>query len=170
MLGLRYVFTVHYADVVSVLEPLWSQASENLCTSTCWGLLAHNAGQRELDEQVRAFRGCRPRNPEFHLILGKANLNREEPEKPIVELQRAESVNRDMPFLHFGLGVAYMRTNDNERAKQSFARRSWLSRSADIYEQLGEFYLKVGKDDEAEKEFEEASRDNPRMPGSPSAW
>ena len=93
--------------------------------------------------------------PEFHLILGKAYLNREEPEKAITELERAESANPDMPFLHFGLGIAYMRIDDNERAETEFRKEIALAPdSPDIYEQLGEFYLKVGKDEEARSEFD----------------
>jgi tetratricopeptide (TPR) repeat protein len=36
----------------------------------------------------------------------------------------------------------------------------------DSYELLGEFYLRTGKDSEAEKTFQEALRLNARMPGS----
>ena len=149
LLGLCYVFTVHYADAVSVLEPLWPQASDNFMYLYVLGIAAHNAGKKELDEKALARLVDVGRdNPEFHLILGKAYLNREEPDKALVELQRAESVNPDMPFLHFGLGIAYMRINDNERAEAEFRKEIAVDPgSADIYEQLGEFYLKVGRDD-----------------------
>jgi len=72
-----------------------------------------------------------------------------------------------MPFVHFGLGIAYMRVDNNERAETEFRKEIALAPDLpDIHEQLGEFYLKVGKDEEAEKSLREALRRNPKMPAS----
>jgi len=121
LLGLCYVFTVRYAQAVSVLEPLWPQASSNFMYLYVLGIAAHNAGRKELDEKALArLVEVGGDDPEFRLILGKAYLNRDEPEKALVELQRAEKINPNLPFLHFGLGIAYMHTNDNQHAEAEF--------------------------------------------------
>ena len=168
LLGLCYVFIERYADAVSTLEPLWPQASNNFMYLYVLGIAAHNSGQKELDEKALArLVEVGGDAPEFHLILGKAYLNRHEPEKAIAELQRAEGAKPDIPFLHFGLGIAYMRVNDNERAEAEFRKEIAVEPDLpDIYEQLGEFYLKAGKDDEAEKAFQAALHRNPKMPAS----
>ena len=48
-------------------------------------------------------------SPEFHLILGKAHLQHHEPNQALEELQKVEAVNSSLPFLHFNLGLAYLR-------------------------------------------------------------
>lgn len=168
LLGLCDVFTERYAEAVTVLEPLWPQSSNDFMYLYVLGIAAHSAGQTALDEKaLTRLVEIGGAAPEFHLILGKAYLNRHEPEKAIVELERAESANPDMPFVHFGLGMAYMRTNNNERAEAEFRREIALEPDLpDIHEQLGEFYLKVGKDEQAQKSFHDALRRNPKMPAS----
>jgi tetratricopeptide (TPR) repeat protein len=168
LLGLCYVFTERYADAVSILEPLWPQASDNFMYLYVLGIAAHNAGRKDLDEKaLTRMVEVGGDSPEFHLILGKAYLNRHEPEKAIAELERAESAKPDLPFVHFGLGMAYMRSNDNERAEAEFRKEIAVEPDLpDIYEQLGEFYLKVGKDDEAAGAFRAALKRNPKMPAS----
>src|SRR5262249_1302056 len=83
------------------------------------------------------------------------------------ELEKAEKVNPQLPYLHFGLGIAYMRTGDDDRAEAEFRKEIAIEPDfPDIYEQLGEFYLKQDKITDAEKNFREALKRNPRMPAS----
>ena len=84
LLGLCEVFTQRYADAVSTLEPLWEKSSSDFMYLYVLGIAAHNAGNKELDEKALArLLEVGGETPEFHLILGKAYLNRHEPEKAV---------------------------------------------------------------------------------------
>ncbi|MGC0775111.1 MAG: tetratricopeptide repeat protein, partial [Candidatus Acidiferrum sp.] len=90
LLGLCHVFTEHYVDAVAVLEPLWTRMSNDVTYLYVLGIAAHNAGKNDLDEKaLRRLVEVGGETPEFHLILGKAYLNREEPDKAISELELA---------------------------------------------------------------------------------
>src|SRR5260370_203981 len=168
LLGLCHLFTEHYSETVSVLEPLWPQQSNNFMYLYVLGIAAHKAGRKDLDERaLNRLVEIGGEAPEFHLILGKAYLNREEPEKAIPELQRAASANPNLPYLHFSLGEALLRLDNNEAAAAAF--RTDLAVQTDLtdtYEQLGEFYLRPGNNEEAAKFFREALKRNPRMPAA----
>ena len=168
LLGLCRVFTEHYADAVATLEPLWPQMSNDVTYLYVLDIAAHNAGKNDLDEKALSrLVEVGGQTPEFHLILGKAYLNREEPDKAISELELAASANPNLPYLHFSLGVAYMKKSDNERAEAEFRKDIAIEPDlADNYEQLGLLYLQTQKIDEAERLFRESLRYNPRMPVS----
>src|SRR5258706_176649 len=101
---------------------------------------------------------------EFHLILGKAHLNREETEPAIAELERAVTLNPNLPFLHFNLGMAYERSGDYEGAESEFRRDIALEPDlADNYDQLGALYTRIGRDQDAERAFREALKRDSRM-------
>ena len=165
LLGLCNVFTEHYAEAVSVLEPLWSQQSNNFMYLYVFGIAAHGAGRKELDEKALSrLLEVGGNAPEFHLILGKAYLNRDEPEKAVVELERAATGNPNLPYVHFSLGVAYVHLHQEERAEAEFGKDLAVEPDLpDTYEALGDFYLRAGKNDEARKFFEEALKRNPKM-------
>src|SRR5712675_1358839 len=84
LLGLCHLFAEHYGEAVSYLEPLWSQQPNNFMYFYVLGIAAHNAGRKDLDERaLNRLLEIGGEVPEFHLILGKAYLNRGEPEKAI---------------------------------------------------------------------------------------
>ena len=90
LLGLCQVFTEHYADAVSTLEPLWPQLSNDVTYLYVLDIAAHGSGKSDLDEKaLYRLVEIGGQSPEFHLILGKAYLNREEPDKAISELELA---------------------------------------------------------------------------------
>jgi Flp pilus assembly protein TadD len=168
LLGLCHVFTEHYNDAVAVLEPLWPQMSNDFTYLYVLGIAAHNAGKGELDEKALSrLLEVGGQTPEFHLILGKAYLNREETDKAITELEEAASANTNLPFAHFSLGVAYMKKEDYQRAEAEFRKDIAIEPDLpDNYEQLGLLYLQLQKDDEADHSFRQALRYNARMPVS----
>jgi tetratricopeptide (TPR) repeat protein len=85
----------------------------------------------------------------------------------VPEFQRAASGNPNLPYLHFSLGLAYLRLDKNEEAEAEFRQDLAVEPDLpDTYEQLGQFYQRAGNDGEATKFFHEALKRNPKMPGS----
>jgi tetratricopeptide (TPR) repeat protein len=168
LLGLCHVFTEHYADAVAVLEPLWPQMSNDFTYLYVLDIAAHNAGKNDLDEKaLRRLVEVGAKTPEFHLILGKAYLNREELDKAIAELEIAAAANSNLPYVHFSLGLAYMRKRDDERGESEFRKDIAIEPDLpDNYEQLGLLYTQLQKNDEAEHFFRESLRFNAHMPVS----
>ena len=158
LLGLCQVFTEHYADAVASLQPLWSQKSGDVMYLYVLDIAAQNAGQRELDEKVLEHMvEIGGDTAEYHLILAKAYLNRQETDKAIAELTQASATNPLVPFLHFNAGLAYMRAGDNHRAESEFRQDIVIEPDLpDNYEQLGLLYLRLQQEDEAQKSFREA--------------
>jgi tetratricopeptide (TPR) repeat protein len=160
LLGLCQVFTEHYADAVTTLEPLWAQMSGEVMYLYVVDIAAQNAGQHELDEKALArMVQIGGNTAEYHLILAKAYLNRQETDKAIAELTQASAANPRVPFLHFNSGLAYMRAGDNDRAESEFRQDIAIEPDLpDNYEQLGLLYLRAQRDGDAEKSFHEALR------------
>jgi tetratricopeptide (TPR) repeat protein len=168
LLGLCNVFTERYADAVAVLEPLWPQQSGDFMYLYVLGIAAHDANRKDLDEKaLTRLLEIGGDKPEFHLILGKAYLNREEPEKALPELQRAAAANPNLPFVHFSLAVANLRLDHKEEAEMEFRKDLAVEPDLpDTYEQLGQFYQRAGNNEEAAKLFHEALKRNPQMAAS----
>lgn len=160
LLGLCQVFTEHYNDAVATLEPLWPQQSGEVMYLYALDIAAQNAGRHELDEKVLAqMIQIGSATAEYHLILAKAYLNREETEKAIAELDLAAASNPRVPFLHFNLGLAYGRAGDDIRAESEFLQDMAIEPDLpDNYEQLGLIYLRTQRDADAEKSFHDALR------------
>lgn len=168
LLGLCDLFTERYADAVTVLQPLWPQKANDFMYFYVLSIAADGAAQKELSEKaLTQLVEVGGDSPEFHLMLGKAYLNRQETPKAIDELERAASSNPNLPFVHFNLGIAYVRAGDNTRGEQEFRRDILIEPDLpEPYQLLGEFYLRVGNDEEAEKFFQQALERNPKMPDS----
>ncbi len=139
LLGLCQVFTKKFAEAVTVLEPLWSEKSNDVLYLYLYDIAAVESGQKELDEKIlKRMVAVGGGTPEFHLIMGKAFLNRFEVAEGKAELELAAAGNPDLPYLHLNLGITYMRLGDNERAEAEFRRDIALEPDlADNYEQLG---------------------------------
>jgi tetratricopeptide (TPR) repeat protein len=165
LLGLCQVFTKHYAEAVTVLEPLWPEKSNDVLYLYLLDIAAQESGQKDLDEKILSRMTTVGQGiAEFHLILGKAHLNREETEQAIAELESAVTLNPSLPFLHFNLGMAYERSGDTERAESEFRRDIALEPDlADNYDQLGALYTRMGRDEDAERAFREALKRNSKM-------
>jgi tetratricopeptide (TPR) repeat protein len=164
LLGLCQIFTEHYADAAATLEPLWSEMSADVMYLYALDIAAHNAGQNELDDRtVQRMTQIGGDTAEYHLILAKAYLNRQETDKAITALTQAAALNPNLPFLHFNLGLAYMRAGNNERAEAEFRRDIAIEPDLpDNDEQLGLLYARTQRDSEAEKSFREALRIDPK--------
>ena len=163
LLGLCQVFTEHYVDAVTTLEPLWSEMSTDVMYLYALDIAAHSSNNQELDDRALERMTLVGNNTaEYHLVLAKAYLNRQETDKAIGELTRAGEVNPQVPFLHFNLGLAYMRSGDNDRAESEFRNDIKIEPDlADNYEQLGILYSRTQRDAQAEKSYRDALRYDP---------
>jgi tetratricopeptide (TPR) repeat protein len=168
LLGLCHLFAERFADAVTTLEPLWPQKENDFMYLYVLSVAADGAAQRELSGKALArLVQVGGDSAEFHLMLGKAYLNRQESDKAIVELQKAAGMNPSLPFVHFNLGIAYVRTGDNARGEKEFLQDIHVEPHVpDTYELLGEFYRRAARDSEAEKCFREALQRDPKMWGS----
>jgi tetratricopeptide (TPR) repeat protein len=168
LLGLCQVFTKKFAEAVTVLEPLWSEKSNDVLYLYLYDIAAVESGQKELDEKILSrMVAVGGGTPEFHLIMGKAFLNRFEVAEGKAELELAAAGSPDLPYLHLNLGITYMRLGDNERAEAEFRRDIALEPDlADNYEQLGVLYSRMQRDEDAEKSFREALKRDAKSAGS----
>jgi Flp pilus assembly protein TadD len=94
LLGLCDLFIQDYANGALVLEPLWPKKSNDIIYLYVLSITSSAAGRKELEEKaLTRLVEVGGDTPEFHLLLGKAYLNRQETEKATAELQSAASVS-----------------------------------------------------------------------------
>ncbi len=168
LLGLCYLFGEKYRQAAATLEPLWPNRSNDFVYLYVLGISAFHSGNKELDlrasEQLVKVGGDRP---EFHLLMGKALLNRDEQEKALEEFKKAEAANPNLPFLHFNLGLTNQRLGQMEAAEGEYRKDIALEPDmAYNYEQLGKLYEQQGRDEDAEKMYREALAREPRLTDS----
>jgi tetratricopeptide (TPR) repeat protein len=158
LLGLAYLFTNKFTDAVATLEPLWPRNSNDVMYLYALDMAAHNAQQTELDEKtIRQMISVGEDTPQFHLILGKAFLNRREDDKARAEFERAAQSDPHLPYLHFNLGLLAARRRDWTAAEDEFRKDIAVEPDLpDNYEQLGKLYMDSGDDKRAEAAFQQA--------------
>src|SRR5437016_5302656 len=117
LLGLCEVLSKRYREAVKVLEPLWEEKSNDVPYLYLLDIAAVESGQKELDEKtVKQMIAVGGQTAEYHLILGKAFLNRYEVPEAKEELELAAAINPNLLFLHLDLGITYMRLGQHDRA------------------------------------------------------
>jgi len=168
LLGLCYMFVERPADAVRALEPLWPQMSDQFVYLYVLGNAAFHSGNQDLDDKAsRRLIEVGGDTPQFHLLMGKALLNRDDDQKALSELKQAAAANPNLPFLHFHLGIAYRRLSQPDLAEQEFRKDIELAPDAGYnYEQLGKLYQQMGREAEAERAFRDALAQEPRLPAS----
>jgi len=151
LLGLCYFFSERWADAANTLEPLWTQESGQLSYLYVLSIAAHRAGRKELDEKatlqlVKAGEG----SPEFHLFMGKAHLNLEQYDLALADLQAAAEANPTLTFVHFNLGLTYLKKQDYEHARDEFLKDAAVEPDLALnYDELGAVYSLLQQDAEA---------------------
>jgi tetratricopeptide (TPR) repeat protein len=148
LLGLCYFFAERWADAANALEPLWAEESGKLSYLYVLSIAAHRAGQKDWDEKatgqlIKVGEG----SPEFHLFMGKAHLNLEQYDLALADFQAAEKANPKLTFVHFNLGLTYLKKQDYEHARDEFG---------DVYAQMQQY-------SDAERVYREALRRDPRL-------
>jgi len=165
LLGLCYFFNDRWTDAIDTLEPLWGQASDQLNYLYVLEHAADKAKNAVLEEKAMArLVEIGEGSPEFHLLRGKAHLNREEYDDAVKELEAAAQADPKLPFVHFNLGLAYVHKQDYERARDEFHKDIALEPDVPFsYEQLGSLESTAGNEDEAAKNYRSALKLDPRL-------
>jgi len=168
LLGMCQVFTKHYDEGIKALETLWPERSGDVLYLYLLDIAATESGQKELDEKIlKQMVMVGGNRPEFHLILGKAYLRRDEVSEATAELERALALNPRLPFIHLNLGIAYMRSGEDERAEAEFHQEIAQDPDlADTYDQLGALYSRMQRDEDAQKSYREALKRDAKMSSS----
>jgi tetratricopeptide (TPR) repeat protein len=158
LLGLCYFFTDRFSDAVRTLQDLWPQESNDLNYLYVLGNAADKAGNTELQDRALArFVALGQNTAEYHMLMGKAFLNREENDKALAELEQAAKSDPNLPFVHFNLGLVYLASLDFDHAKEQFEKDIALEPDVAFnYDRLGLVYLYQQQDAKAEENFREA--------------
>ena len=160
LLGLCYLFQDRHSDAVRVLEPLWDQEAGKFPYLYVLAVAAGNAGQADLEERtLKRMLEVGDDSVEYHMVIGKACLQRADNDQAILELERAAAMDEKRPLVHYFLGVAYRRHHDLERARQEFHKDVALEPGVAFnYDQLGAVSWELGDYDDAYRYYGEALR------------
>ncbi len=172
LLGLCYFFTDRYAAAARILEPLWPQEQNDLNYLYVLGNAAGRSDPSQLTNRAEIENRALSRlvdigknTAEYHLLMGKAFLNRQEEDKAIPELEEAIRLDPKLPFAHFNLGLALLTRRDFDRARDEFQKD--LAIEPDVafnFDRLGLICFYWDDNAGAEKNFREALRRDPHLP------
>src|SRR5713101_791108 len=122
LLGLCYSFVGEHADAAKTLEPLWPQMSDQFVYLYVLGISAFYSGDKELDQKAsQRLVEVGADTPQFHLLMGKAMLNRSDDQRALEEFKKVEAADPNFSFLHFNLGMAYEHLQDHEKEDEALA-------------------------------------------------
>src|SRR3981189_1506880 len=164
LLGLCYFFNDRWTDAISTLEPLWGRASDQLNYLYVLEHAADKAKNPALEEKAAArLVEIGEGSPEFHLLMGKAPINRGEYDDAGMGLETAAGADPKLAFVHFNLGLAYIHKQDYDLARDEFHKDIALEPDVPFsYEQLGSVESTAGNEDEAAKSFRSALKLDPQ--------
>jgi tetratricopeptide (TPR) repeat protein len=165
LLGLCYFFNDRWTDAIDMLEPLWPKASDQLNYLYVLDIAAYKAKNAALEEKAGArLVEIGEGSPEFHLLMGKAHLNRAEYDDAVKDLEAAAQADPKLPYVHFNLGLANVHKQDYDRARKEFLKDIALEPDLPFsYEELGSLEATVGNEDEAVKNYHAALKRDPHM-------
>ncbi len=168
LLGLCYFFAERWADAAITLEPLWSTESMHLPYLYVLSNAAHRAGQKDLDDRATAqLIKLGDGSPEYRLFIGKYHLNLEQYDLALAEFQKAADANPNLPFVHFNLGLTYLKKQDYEHARDEFLKDVAVAPDLALdYDELGDVYSFMQQDVNAEKSYREALHRDSRLVNS----
>jgi tetratricopeptide (TPR) repeat protein len=96
--------------------------------------------------------------------MGKAHLNLEQYDMALADFQAAAEANPKLTFLHFNLGLTYLKKQDYEHARDEFLKDAAIEPDVvNNYDELGDIYSLLQQDADAEKNYREALRRNPQL-------
>jgi tetratricopeptide (TPR) repeat protein len=155
------------AGVIALLAPREEEFKDDRLFAYLMGnaLLRRNElarGQAYID---RLFRGGE--TAEAHVLLGAAQLKRNEYQAALPELERARELNANLPTLHSLLGRTLMAMGRRDEAMKAFRRE--LEKNPNDFDSnvyMGLLLKEDGKLDEAEAYLKRATRLRPRDPAA----
>ena len=176
LLGLCYFFAGRWADAATTLEPLWPQESEKLPYLYVVSNAAHRAGRKELDNRAtEKLIQLGDGSPEYRMFVGKYYLNLEQYDAALAEFRAAAETRPRLPFVHFNLGLTYLKKQDYQQACDELLDE--LLKDASIEpdlalncEELGDTYWLLEDDKNAETSYREAQRGSQKRIGSRSEY
>jgi tetratricopeptide (TPR) repeat protein len=165
LLGLCYFFAERWADAATTLTPLWTQESGQMAYLYVLSNAAHRAGQKEIDDRATAqLIKIGDGSAEYHLFVGKYHLNLDQYDMALTEFQAAAAANPNLPFVHFNLGLTYLKKQDFEHARDEFLKDAAVEPDLALdYDELGDVHVLMQHDVEAEKSYREALDRDARM-------
>lgn len=168
LLGLCYFFQDRWKNAAETMEPLWPQDSAQLPYLYVLANAAHRGGRDDLDQRATAqLLKLADGSAAYHLFVGKYYLNLGREDEALKEFQSAAQSDPNLPFAHFNLGVAYVRKQDFASARAEFLKDSRIEPDMALnYEELGNLDWLLQHDNEAETDYREALRRNPRLASS----
>jgi tetratricopeptide (TPR) repeat protein len=168
LLGECYFFAERWADAADTLAPLWDQQSTQPLFLYMLSMSAHKSRKKELDDKAWSqLMQTRNGDPEFDLLMGKEHLQLEQYDLALTELQAAEQAAPQLPFVHFNLGLTYLGKQDYEHARDEFLKDAALEPDLALnYDELGDVYSLMQQDNDAEENYHEALRRDPRLVSS----
>jgi tetratricopeptide (TPR) repeat protein len=168
LLGQSYFFADRWADAATTLEPLWPQESGHLPYLYVLSNAAHRAGRKELDERATAqLIKLGDGSPTYQLFVGKYHLNLDQYDAALAEFQAAADADPKLPFVHFNLGLTYLKKRDYSHARDEFLKDAAVEPDLALnYDELGDVYWLLEDDKNAEKSYREALRRDPRLVNS----
>jgi len=168
LLGQSYFFADRWTDAVATLEPLWEQESGNLQYLYMLSNAAYRAGRKELDQRAGAqLLKVGGDSPEYQLIVGEYYLNREEYDAAMKQFAAAAKANPTLPFVHFYMGRVHMGEQEYTQAREEFLKDAAIEPDVALnYEEIGNSYWLTEDDVNAEKNYREALRRDPRRVNS----
>lgn len=168
LLGLCYFFASRWGEAAHTLEPLWTQESTHFPYLYVVSNAAHRAGLKDLDDRATSqLIKLADGSPEYHLFVGKYYLNQGQFDSALREFQMAAEANPKLAFIHFNMGLAYRKKQDYEHARVEFLADAAVEPDLALnYDQLGDLDWLVQNDANAEKNYLEALRRDPRLVNS----
>jgi Tfp pilus assembly protein PilF len=139
---------------------LWPEESSDLNYLYVLENAGNKARNTELqDRALSRFVELGQNTAEYHLLMGKAFLNREENDQALAELEQAAQSDPNLPLVHFNLGLAYLVRLDFDHAKEEFEKDIALEPDVAFnYDRLGLGYIYQQQDNKAEENFRQALR------------
>jgi tetratricopeptide (TPR) repeat protein len=139
LLGLCEFFQEHYSEAKAALAPLWDKQNSELMYLYVLGIAAGRSGDNAFqDRALNRLIEIGGDTAQFHLLMGKANLNLSRNDQALTELRHAAELDSNLPLVHFNLGLALLRAQQPDKAKEEFLADLKLDPDlAEDYEQLG---------------------------------
>jgi tetratricopeptide (TPR) repeat protein len=168
LLGLCYFLTQDYGNAVSTLQGLEEVEWSDLNFLYVLAISAWEAKQPELEQRTMArLVEIGGNSPEFHWLMGKAHLNREEYDDAVKEFEFAAQRSPKLPFVHFSLGEAYLKKQQFEKAKTEFLEDARIEPDVAFnYDQLGGIESHQQHTKTAEEYFRHALSLDPKLASS----